>query len=293
MIITNLKGGLGNQMFQYALGKSLAERNQVPLKLDINFLQSAQAETVTKRHFELSLFNISAVQASSEEIRRYKNLFSRVLQKAMPRYHGNRYIQEGFFQFDPRILKVSGNHYLEGHWMSEKYFQDIAPVIRREFAFKQPVIEAARPLEASIRSSNAVCVHIRRGDYVNNPTVTSVHGVTPLEYFIRAIDLIREQVTNPEFFVFSDDSNWCYENLKHLSPIRFVEKELTGVQATNSDFLQLMASCKHFIISNSTYSWWGAWLAQHPDKTVIAPKKWFNVTTIDTSDICPSSWIRI
>jgi hypothetical protein len=293
MIITNLKGGLGNQMFQYALGKSLSERNKKPLKLDISFLLIEQKGHVTQRRFELPLFNITAQIATDAEIKAYKNPFTRTLQKIAPGYTGNRYIQERSFRFDPTVLALSGNRYVEGHWMTERYFEGIAPVLHQEFSFRHPVIDSARPLEERMMGSNAVCIHIRRGDYVNNPTAASVHGVTPLEYFQRAIALVRERVESPVFFVFSDDSTWSYENLRDIAPAYFIEKELEGTGATNSDYLQLMARGKHFIISNSTYSWWGAWLSQHPHKIVIAPKKWFQVPTIDTTDVCPQNWIRI
>jgi hypothetical protein len=294
MIIVNLKGGLGNQMFQYAAGRRLAEKHKTDLKLDLSFLsRKNQGKNVTLRSYELSVFNVQENIATPEDIRPLKNFTNRLRRKIFPNKATNPYVQEKFHHFDPEILMLGDNKYLDGHWMSERYFADVEPVIRKEFAFKKGILEAGKNLETLIRTSNSVCIQVRRGDYVTNPTVAKVHGSTSVNYFEKGIEHIRNNVQNPVFFVFSDDSKWCMETFSGLSPVFFIEKELESFEATNSDYLQLMTHCKHFLISNSTFAWWGAWLSINPEKIVVAPKNWFNLEGIDTNDICPPSWIKI
>jgi inosine/xanthosine triphosphate pyrophosphatase family protein len=177
--------------------------------------------------------------------------------------------------------------------MSEKYFKDIESLIRSEFAFCNEVIESGKELESKIRNSNSVCIQVRRGDYVNNPQIAQVHQTTTLSYYRAAITMVQKEVDNPVFFVFSDDTNWCIENFKGLPSVYFIEKELENSNATNSDYLQLMQQCKHFIISNSTFAWWGAWLSDFEQKIVIAPNKWFNNLKINFNDIYCTSWRKI
>jgi hypothetical protein len=294
MIIVNLKGGLGNQMFQYAAGRRLAEIHKTELKLDHSFLlKQDYAKNVTRRNYELSIFNIKATSASEKEIKNFKNLKNRLMGKFFPGYHSNRYVKEKHFQFDKSILSLSDNRYLDGHWMSEKYFQEIEPLLREEFTFCTGVIESARSLEKKINESNSVCIQVRRGDYVNNPQVAEVHQTTTISYYKEAASIISKKLKDPVFFVFSDDSDWCIKNLGDLPSVHFVEKELDNTGASNSDYLQLMKQCKHFIISNSTFAWWGAWLSDNEKKIVIAPKAWFRTKNIVTDDIYPKAWLKI
>ena len=281
-------------MFQYAVGRSLAEKNGSEVRLDLSFLQNQNVPAnVTVRRYELSIFNIQEAFADGTQVKRLKNLVTRTVRKFLPNVAGNPYVNERYFQFDPSILHLPDNVYLEGHWMSEKYFENIQSTLRREFTFRKPVIDAAKPLENLIANSNAVCVQVRRGDYVTNPAVAKMHGTTTLDYYRNAVDLIKSKIDNPTFFVFSDDSQWCMEHLNMMAPVYFVEDELKNHPATNSDFLQLMSKCKHFIISNSTFAWWGAWLGNHEQKIVIAPRHWFNDRQIVTSDIYPKEWLKV
>jgi hypothetical protein len=294
MIVVKLKGGLGNQMFQYAAGRRLAETCNTELKLDLDFLKNSQIkEKVTLRQYELSIFNIVEKVASRAEVQKLDNIKNKVLRKYFPSFKTNPYVKEKYFQFDPAILNLKGSQYLDGHWMSEKYFKDVEPVIRSEFTFKRPVLSEAESLQAAILSSNSICMQIRRGDYITNSDIARVHGVASLMYFEKAIAYLTKEILNPVFFIFSDDSDWCIENFKHLDNACFVEKELGHTKADNSDYLQLMSQCKYFIISNSTFGWWGAWLSTYRNKIVIAPKNWFNINTITTTDIYPSAWMKM
>jgi hypothetical protein len=292
MIIAGLKGGLGNQMFQYAAGRRLALKHQTCLKLDTSFLEQKNEDHITVRRFELSLFNLEADFATAREISDVRNFKNRLFSK-LNLGSQNPYVQEKFFQFDPAILRLPDNVYLDGHWMTEKYFTDVESVIRNDFSFRNPVLPQGRNILDRIQSGNSICIQVRRGDYVLNPKVLQVHGVTSIEFFRRAINFISSKITNPEFFIFSDDSTWCVDNFGDLQSVCFVEKELEKHGAKNSDYLQLMSRCKHFIISNSTYGWWGAWLSNTPGKLVVAPTNWFVDKTRNTQDIYPESWIKM
>jgi hypothetical protein len=135
----------------------------------------------------------------------------------------------------------------------------------------------------------SVSLHIRRGDFVSNRKTNEIHGVLPLEYYYEAIRLITNQVRNPEFFIFSDDIPWVRENLLVPKKVNFVEHP-----TSNRDYedLILMSNCKHHIIANSSFSWWGAWLSQNPVKRVIAPREWYRIV-IDTRDLLPEEWIKL
>lgn len=294
MIIVSLRGGLGNQMFQYAMGRRLAYMNNQVMKLDLEFLNNVRDQSnVTARKYELSILNVKEDFATGHEIRKYKNVTTKVLNKIFPAYRANPFVNEKFFYFDPSIVSLTGDRYFYGHWMSEKYFIEIESVIRSEFTFRKEILDKGKTLHARILNTNSVCIQVRRGDYITNPEIAKIHQTTSLRYFEQGAALIKSKVENPVFFVFSDDSNWCEENLKGLENVHFVEKELASHGAGNSDYLQLMIACKHFVISNSTFAWWAAWLSTSLGKIVVAPMNWFNDQKIITKDIYPSKWIKI
>ena len=293
MIIAGLKGGLGNQMFQYALGRSLSIRNNDVLKIDPSFLHVNDVNADhTQRPYELEMFSIKKEIANDEEIGRLRNVLTRGIAKVLPSLTLNPYVKEKSQRFDPSVLALKGSRYLDGHWVSGMYFSEVEDQIRKDFTFRKAVIRQAEPVLSEIRQSSSVCLHVRRGDYVNNPSIAKVHLTTTPEYFERGIQHVSSLVDNPSFFVFSDDIKWCVEQFGQLKNVTFVEKELADAGATNNDYLQLMSNCKHFVISNSTFSWWGSWLSVNPSKLVIAPKKWLN-TDADTSDVYQPNWIKL
>ncbi len=291
MIIIKLKGGLGNQLFQYAAGRALSLRSGLPLKLDVSGYQSDAL-----RNYRLRFYGIVEDFATETEINRLnppKHEFlawSRLhIGKRFKPFHRASYIRERWFPFDPEILKISQPAYLNGYWQSERYFSDITDVLVREFT-PTPVPRADNEaLAQRMRSSASVSLHIRRGDYVSNPEAQRVHGSLSLDHYRRAVDLMAGRVAGPHFFIFSDDIGWAAENLDLAYPATFV-----GATGGNADYedLWLMSQCRHQIIANSSFSWWGAWLNRNPDKIVIAPQRWF-AASIDTRDLIPSGWLRI
>jgi hypothetical protein len=289
MIITKLIGGLGNQMFQYAAARQLAEMHHQPLKLDVTGFQG-----YALRKYELNHLGIHAEIATDSELSAFKgcNYVTAYLRRSFGRSwpYRNRVIRERFFQYDPAIAKFGGNIYLEGYWQSEKYFQRIKDIIRQEFMVCHEPDSRNKALAAEIAEVNAVSLHVRRGDYVTDTVTSLYHGTCTLEYYRRAVARIAANVTEPHFFVFSDDSEWAQKNLRLDFPSTFVTHN--GAEKSYED-LRLMTLCKHHITANSSFSWWGAWLNNSAGKIVIAPDKWFNRKELDTSDLLPSEWLRL
>lgn len=291
MIITRLIGGLGNQLFQYAVGRQLAIKNDTVLKVDIS-----SYETYKLRKYSLNAFNIQENFASPEEVTKFtlqsQGFFNRFLSKRLNKSPkpASLHIIEKHFHFDPEILHLPDNVYLDGYWQSEKYFVDISEVIRQECTVKFPQKGKDKELAESIAASEAVSLHVRRADYVANPQTNQIHGICVPEYYTCGIERICQMVKNPHFYVFSDDIEWVRQNLELPVSTTFVDHN--GADRNYED-LRLMSQCRHHIIANSTFSWWGAWLNPNPNKIVIAPMSWFNNNKACTDDIIPEGWIKI
>jgi hypothetical protein len=300
MIITRINGGLGNQMFQYAAGRRLADNLGVELKVDLNGmhqLDGSPLEDINKVHFyyRLKFMNIRAEIATNEDLRQFdkkeKGIFGKLkgysgrLQKTKP---GKRFM-EGDFEFDPAVLELGDNTLLDGFWQSEKYFNDIADELRNDFSFK--LLPEGKNLELAnqIERTNAVFILVRRGALVNDPKTSSVHGYCNLGFYTECANLMASKVKAPVFYVFSDEPEWAEQYLKLDYPCVYVGHN--GREFYHDD-LRLMSLCKHGISSNSTWSWWGAWLIKNPEKIIMAPKKWFKAS-INTKDLIPENWVLI
>ncbi len=290
-VITRLNGGLGNQMFQYAAGRALADRLGAPLKIDLS-----EFETYRLRRFELNQFTINAGIATAEELSGLiinPSRFQRILGRlAVSLWFGssNTAFKERKFSYDDIFEKIRHPVYLNGYWQSEKYFKSAEDKLRGELCLVDKLDEASQKILDRILQCPAVSLHIRRGDYITNPSAALVHGVCSLDYYYSAIGHITAHVENPHFFVFSDDPQWAKDNLKISYPVQFVEAN--GPDRGAED-MWLMKSCKHHIIANSSFSWWGAWLNDRRDKIVIAPRIWFLDKKVDTKDLIPEQWHRI
>lgn len=285
MIFVKLIGGLGNQLFQYAAGRRLAHHHQTELKLDISAY-----ETYTLRQYALKYFNIIENIASSKEIQRYHQPPWKRLADGLKKYSRRSVIRERTLRFDPRVLELPDNVCLQGYWASERYFKDIESIVHREFTLRFPMSATAQAITRAITQSNAVSIHIRRGDYAQNEHTREVHGLCPLEYYRTASDLMARQVGNFSLFVFTDDIAWAKEHFILPYPTTFVSGQ-PGL--TDHEELILHSNCQHHIIANSTFSWWGAWLSGNPNKIVIAPKRWFRDPSLSAADLLPPSWITL
>lgn len=276
MIIVKLISGLGNQLFQYAVGRQLSITRNVPLKLDVSFFKSQKL-----RNYKLDQYNIQAEIATEQEIAHFlnvydsKSIFARIYRRSerlLPKNRWRLYKQANWWTYEPDVLKVSSNVYLDGYWQHYKYFERFPSLIYNELTVKEPFNNSFSTLAKTINNHrSSVSIHIRHGDYISDSNANNLMGVLPLEYYYRAIQAIREQVNNPVFFIFSDNLGWVRDNLVISEQVVYVEAE-----GGEKDYLelQLMSKCHHNIIANSTFSWWGAFLNQAPDKIVIAPGRW-------------------
>ncbi len=297
MVIVKLMGGLGNQMFQYAFGRSLSIRHNTTLKLDCSFLLDRTPRPhTTFRDYDLSILNIKEQFASSEETASFVSYRPSPLQQIckivrlqfQKRYH----IKEIFLKLYGNLNKLDGDIYLDGYWQSESFFKDINSIIRQEFTFKEPMERKANELAQKIISVNAVSINIRRGDYVSDPEMRSLHDVCGGDYYLAAINKMASMTAQPVFFVFSDDGAWCQENLKIKYPFFIVDHTCAGKKF--KDYLKLTTLCKHHIIPNSTFAWWGAWLNPSEEKIVIAPKRWFGGRWMFLGrNTVPPEWIKL
>lgn len=288
MIIVRLKGGMGNQMFQYACGRAIALKHNTPLALDVSFYQNPGLPV---RTYDLDLFTIDERFVKKQDIPLlYRIGTNRFLQRVATFLSKKIFLNKGSetrFSFDPHILELGPNAYLDGYWQSPKYFAGYEDVIRKDFTLKQKLPGHVQSLHQEISGCNSVCLHVRRTDYVGN----SLHEVVGNDYYSQCIEMIAGKVLIDKVYVFSDDIAWCREHMSFPYPTVFVSQDLAGPK--NEWHFALMSAARHFVITNSSYSWWAAWLSSNPDKIVIAPKQWFSDLSIDTSDLIPSEWIRL
>lgn len=288
MIVVRLCGGLGNQLFQYAAGRRLADIWQTELVLDLGWY-ARTPPTDTPRMYELDNYPIRARPTNAGEALWCRLHEGRLLRRMsfLPRRW--RHWREKSFAFDPAVLDMPDNTYLDGYWQSHRYFEDAADLIRSDITPLAPFGRQDENVAALIATGDAVSVHVRRGDYVTHQAAATAHGQCSLDYYKAALAHILLHVVRPHFFVFSDDPAWTRENLPLPGPATFVDHN--GPAAAFQD-LRLMSLCKHQITANSSFSWWGAWLAAQQDGVVVAPKKWFAVERPSDS-LTPARWYRI
>jgi hypothetical protein len=292
MIISNIIGGLGNQMFQYAFGRARSLELGVQLKLCTTNFKDYKLH----QGFELArIFSAAFTVVSENEFNRMLGwrrfpISQRVLARPLASFmRGRHLVIEPHFAFWPDGVRIADESFLMGYWQSEKYFIPYEQVIRRDFAFATPLSGANLQLANKIEACNSVSLHVRRGDYVSDPRTRVIISACDLRYYEMAVARIADDVVAPEFFIFSDDIEWAVANLKLPGPSTFICHN-KGLDSYID--MRLMSLCKHHIIANSSFSWWGAWLNPNQNKIVIAPKRWFVDESIAT-DICPDKWFQL
>ena len=294
MKIVKLMGGMGNQMFQYAFGQMLG----ADVKYDYSWFEEVKkGNRGTVRDYELGVFSLTAPAATEEEVRhclnektvvcRLPGFLRRLLGKKKKQVFSNRRSEKQTNVYEPELLLAKGDVYYEGYFQCEQYFADHRGQILRDFSLKVPLNEANEKMLEKIRSCQSVSLHVRRGDYTQADNVR-FHGLCSLDYYRDAIDYVASKVERPEFFLFSDDVDWVKDNLKIAYPYTVVD---INDGATAYFDLECMKNCKHNIIANSSFSWWGAWLNENPEKIVVAPQRWF--AGARSVDVVPESWKKI
>jgi hypothetical protein len=291
MIIVRLTSGLGNQLFQYAAARALSLRLDRPLKFDASWYRDIP-DRKAKRVYELGRFNVVEAFATDREIKgaRGRTLSARIARRVLGRdlERAYRRVEDRETLLDTEGLRGASGIYLNGFWQSEDFFKDNADLIRTEFTLKAaPNADNLTWLE-KIEGAESVCIHVRRGDYVRDPKITEAHGICSLDYYRAAIERINKEAASPRFFVFSDDPDWVRDNLKIDGPAEYVvHNGGDGVED-----LRLMSRCRYFVIANSTFSWWAAWLSGRP-KMVFAPSPWFKDPSRSDHDPALPGWIRL
>lgn len=270
-IATALIGGLGNQMFQYAAGRAQALRLGCELVLDTTQLHEKGRHT--PRHYALDAYNIQAAvdTLSPSKLR----LMLPVNESALAR---------------SQMLAARPGSRLNGYWQSERHFEHIRKHLLDEFSLKAaPSPYVASMAERIRKATHGTSIHFRRGDYVSNPSAAEFHGVCPDRYYRDALAELHRAGAAPELFVFTDDPQWVNQH----APLPTSHVLVDCAQSTSAEDIWLMSLCRHHVIANSSFSWWGAWLGDQQQGITIAPKRWLLDTTTDTCDIVPDRWTRL
>jgi len=284
MIIIKIIGGLGNQMFQYSFYRSLQSKG-INVYADLSDFEDYPLHNgyELERIFKLTVRTPSKFILNLFKPNQTKWIF-RKLKRVLDLKKTYR-VEEMEFRFDPSFLSDTNKYYF-GYWQNEGYFRDIADQIKQDFIFPKIVDIENETILQKITNTQSVSIHVRRGDYLKDPLLGNVCN---LDYYEEAILNINSKTKDAQFFVFSDDVAWCRQNLK-LENVSYIDLN----KGKNSYIdMQLMSNCKHNIIANSSFSWWGAWLNNNTNKVVIAPGKWVNNLASDDIDICPKNWIKL
>lgn len=274
MIISEIIGGLGNQLFQYASARRMSLILNQDIYLNLNFFDTYHNPDV----FRLDKYNVKYKVAEQQDIDRLKRIsitgigakaYKKIVKRPLYQNSANHFDQEWLLANNWDKLKNKKDVYISGYLANPVFFYQIEDLLKKEFTLNCELNEANREMMEKIESSNAVMLHVRRGDYVNNNFFIS----QPVSYYTNAVKKIIEKVKNPVFFVFSDDVQWTKDNIKTECKTHYCD-----INDGKTDYMELalMRSCKHAIIANSTFSWWGAWLIDNPEKIVIAPQHWYS-----------------
>lgn len=294
-VVASLCGGLGNQLFQYAAGRALAVRHGAELFLDLSwFRNSYLLDGTTPRKYALDPFHLPVNVITFPDRSGFflSAWWHRLLVSAGLQRSGlscARYAEAGF-RYDEKFLRLRPPIFLSGYWQSPRYFDHISSVIRDDVGTVRGLTEKNSVLREQILSSDSVCIHVRRGDYVTNASAAEFHGLCSIDYYRKGVACVAGSLRSPHGFVFSDDPEWVRKNLD--VGIELTVVDTNGPEEAYQD-LWLMSQCRKFVIANSSLSWWGAWLSAQDEKQVVAPARWFKGASIDTVDLFPRSWILI
>ncbi|RZB35282.1 MAG: hypothetical protein SRB1_01050 [Desulfobacteraceae bacterium Eth-SRB1] len=299
MIIINLMGGLGNQMFQYAAAKQLSIIHNTTLKIDASNFKKL---TSNNEHvFQLDCFRITTQQASKEEVNKYKTPGSRLrnliglVSRTLPGHATDKnldllYEEPDGSAFKDVFLDLGPDRYLIGYFNSYKYFSAIRDILINEYTPKSDISAPAQEMIKQIENTNSVSIHIRRGDYFSDPGVRQcIEGIITDNYYHNALEYIFQRTNTPHFYIFSDDMPWVIKNFRVPASVTYVN--INPPQRGLED-LWMMSRCKHNITAGgSTFSWWAAYLNRNADKIVVRSKKTSNdIKYNHPDDYFPPEW---
>lgn len=302
MILCRLQGGLGNQMFQFAFGRMLALKNRTVLKIDTSLLQQNKGLVgAVVRDLDLDIFELEQQLATPHEISYFNGypetaLIRRLVYRIEKIIKPRNLIIQNNHDFNTKQLEIGDNSCIVGRWQSAKYFEAVSQDIKKNFSIKKQWLLNSPFQEQISKCSTAISLHVRREDViiVNGEKKVSglVNGNLPLQYYKNAVAYCLKKFENPSFFVFSENTEWCEKNLSFIDNALLIKPQ--RYKKGMAEDLFLITKCKHHIISNSTFSWWGAWLSENADKVVIAPHKWsFTSVEFEPPFILPDEWIKM
>jgi len=289
MIVVRIYGGLGNQMFQYAASKALAAYYNVPLKLDLRWMCRYR-----HREFLLDRFSISMEEPTWLDCLKFTwfpfqrhpfFFYMKLIQKLNPMLY-----MEQLLPYNPGFWNLGRDCFLLGYFQSEKYFADYSDLIKKEFSYTPDLSLYTTEVIKAIRARGSTAIQFRRGDYVTNSAANRSIGICPMKFYDRAIAYIESRQKQFHLVVFSDEIEWCKENVRYDNAV-FAERK----GGTPLDDMFIAAQCDNIILANSTFSWWCAWLNQNPNKIVVAPKQWFRDPELNrqTCDLIPEDWTKL
>jgi hypothetical protein len=291
-ITTQIQGGLGNQLFQYATGKALSIRLKIPLHLDIDWFNHGW-DNVTPRQFLLPEFPLVYEISTSPTISQPPRRWRRIAQELLPLHP--YILNDRVFGYNLKLNQFNPyknqDVYLMGYWQSFRYFESIRTELLNEIKPAADLSSHYQRYLDQIKNSISAMVHIRRGDYVHLSAAAKVHGFLGLEYYQTGMSLLLEKNSSVQFFVFSDDLEWVKVNLPYSERICFIES--SPEKSAPAQELFLMTQCQKHLIANSSLSWWGAWLSTSSNPQVIAPKNWTNNHSKNWDALIPPQWQRI
>lgn len=266
-----MSGGLGNQMFQYSFGYALSKKANIPIKYDFSFFKNSNV------HHGILLNEIFPLEIDLVKKKEIANIIGldrfKILRKLKQflKITNPKYVLENSDKDILPITKELNDHYLDGYWQNWNYFIEYKEELNKKFMFNNNTSNHFKELEKAVLNSNSAIIHLRRGDYVNNNNKKLFHQLGR-SYFDQGMKLIRRKEDNIKFYVFSDDINFAKSFFNYDDKLVFMN---THNSKNGFRDMHLMSMCKNIIISNSTFSWWAAWLGSDNKKTIVAPKLWF------------------
>lgn len=279
-------------MFQYAMVRRISLQLDVPMKIDLSIqLDQAVNGGHVIRDYDLDLFSLPAdflvppgilKALHSPRKRRWSNIIRKVAAFGMP------ILEEEQFTVQQSLIDTPPDGVIyRGFWQSERYFAAAAPQIKEDFKFRASLLPGSQEIAATMATEIPVCLNVRRGETLQSP----LHHVTDKAYYLDAMRALRSRIPEATFYVFSDDLTWCAAAFSGIPKVKFVDASHYGHRYGN--YLQLMTRCQHFIIPNSTFAWWAAWLGEKQGTLIYAPERWFGTDELDYSDVVPERWLKV
>ena len=286
-VVSVISGGLGNQLFQYAAGRALSLSLECDLTLDLSWFLGGHNRKYGLDNFELP---IKPLNSASKLPLGIKAFGAKISKKFFRSRFGLPVYREAYFHYNPSFQSIDSPVVLDGYFQSERYFLGCEDQIHRDLNFSGAFPEKCLPVYKRIQEYDAIAVHVRRGDYLSSKQNVAIYHSLTIEYYSDAVKKLSQGLKNPHCFIFSDDVSWARDHLQLEIP-----SEVVDVNSGDEVYwdLRLMSSCKHFVIANSSLSWWGAWLGKDPYKQVIAPRKWFKSNATNITDLIPTHWSRL